>query len=331
MTDVMADAGPQTLSWGRGAYKYPGLFLGSGNRCGHDPQRFAADRLALPEVAGGHRLQIITRLLKKLEGYFSDAASVPLLAYRDDKKNLDGSPRQNRSEDREAQILILKAIIAALDFKSLRVGTYAVNGDFKNLPFEEIARRCGLTRPSKDPAQPLPVPSSRFWRGVGRLKRAGVLDIYEQYEETPDGKRGRPAIKTVSEKFLRVLGSLTKNAMKTVRNKVSRKVDEFLGRAVQGGVQSRQEAEQLSGEIRSQRVHKQLSPKAVVKNQFPKEVVRDNSADSLQADYTAYTQYVYAQIAAELGRPLRGAGGIRLFTQHGGLSPEEWGRRRLNR
>lgn len=335
MSDMMAADGHQSLSWGLVPYKYPGLYLGSGNRCGHDPQNFAADRLALPDVAGGHRLQIISKLLKRAEAYFTDPASVPLLAYLPGcKKNRDGSPRQNRSEGREAQALILSAIIAATDFKSLRVGSYTVRGEFCNVSFDELARQVSLTRIKKDPQNPQTteqVASSRFWRGVAWLKRAGVIEIYEQFEETPDGKRGRPAIKTVSEKFLRRLGGLTKAAMKTIRNKASQKVAKFLTGAVQSGVQSQEEAEQLDNDIRSERMRKQMSTKPVAKNQFPKEVVRDNSADSLQGDYEAYVQQIYAQIAEELGRPLRGAEGMRLFAKHGGLSADDWGRRRLNR
>lgn len=318
--------------WGRCNYKYPGENLGSGNRCGHDPQRMATDRLALPEVSGGHRLQIITKLLKRAETYFADPATVPLLAYLGGKRNRDGSFRQNRSEGREAEALILSAIIAALDLKSLRVGAYTKRGEFKNLSFDELAQRVSLTREKKDPESPdviEHVASSRFWRGVARLKRAGAIEVYEQYEETSEGKRGRPAIKTVSAKFLRLLGGLTQAAFKTARNKASARVAQYLAGAVQSGVQSQEEAEQLAAEIRSERTKKELFPKPAMKNQFPKEVVRDNSADSLQGDYNDYVRQIYAQIADELGRPLRGTEGMKLFAKHGGLSADDWGRRRL--
>jgi len=334
MSAMMAEDSPQTLVWGRSTYPHPGLHLGSGNRCGHDPQRLAVERLALPEVNGGHRLQIITKLLKRAEEYFADPASVPLLAYLSGKKNRDGSPRQNRSECRETESLIMSGIIAALDFKSLRVGTYTTRGEFRNVSFDEIAQRVGLTRVKKDPENPANaelVASSRFWRGVTNLKRAGVIEVYEQYEETPEGRRGRPAIKTVSEKFLRRLGGLTKAAMKAARNKASQKVANYLMGAMKSGVQSQEEAKELDDDLRSARMNKVFFPEPSRKNQFPKEVQRDNSADSRPDDYKAYVQQVFAQIAVALGRPLRGAEGMRLFAQHGGLSSDEWGRRRLNR
>ena len=332
MSAMMAEDSPQALVWGRSTYPHPGLHLGSGNRCGHDPQRLAADRLALPEVSGGYRLQIITKLLKRAETYFADPASVPLLAYLAGKTNRDGSPRQNRSEGREAQALVLSAIIAATDFKSLRVGTYTARGEFCNVQFDEIARRCGLTRIQKDPQDPSKtelVASSRFWRAVAWLKRAGVIEVYEQYEETTEGKRGRPAIKTVSEKFLRVLGSLTKAAMKSIRTKASHKVAKYLNGAVQSGVQSLDEVEQLEAEVRSARTHKELFPRPALKNQFPKEVVRDNGSDSLKADYQVFVDQVYAAMAEALGRQPRGMEGTKLFAQHGGLKFDDWARRRL--
>lgn len=333
MTATGQDDAPAVM-WGRRQYRYAGKHLGTGNRCGHDPQRLATERLVLPEVRGGHRLQIINKLIKSAERYFADPASVPLLAYLSGKKNRDGTPRQNRSECRETESLIMAGIIAALDFKSLRVGTYTQRGEFRNVSFDEIARRVGLTRIKKDPENPDKaelVASSRFWRGVANLKRAGAIEVYEQYEETPEGRRGRPAIKTVSEKFLRRLGGLTKAAMKSARNKASQKVANYLLGAMKSGVQSQEEANKLDDELRSARMNKVFFPAPARKNQFPKEVVRDNSADSMPDDYKAYVQQVYAQIAETIGRPLRGPEGMRLFAKHGGLSPDEWGRRRLNR
>lgn len=333
MSAMMAEDSPQTLVWGRSTYPHPGLHLGSGNRCGHDPQRLASDRLALPEVNGGHRLQVITKLLKRVEAYFADPASIKLLAYLGGKTNRDGTPRQNRSEGREAETLILSAIYAATDFKSLRVGTYTARGEFRNVQFDEIARRCGLTREQKDPQDPSNielVASSRFWRGVARLKRAGAIEVYEQYEETTDGKRGRPAIKTVSEKFLRALGGFTKTAMKNIRNKASQKVAKFLNGAAHSGVQSKAEAEQLEAELRSASVKKSLFPAPAMKNQFPKEVVRDNGSDSLKADYQVFVDQVYADMAQALGRKPKGMEGTKLFAQHGGLKFDDWARRRLN-
>lgn len=328
MTEALAVDGPAPLTWGRTLYPYPGEYLGTGNRCGHDPARLATDRLSLPEVKNGHRVRVIDRLIKRAQEYFADPASVPLLTYLDKKKNRDGSYRQNRSEGREAQSLVMSAIFAAIDLKSLRVGNYTPRGDFYNLSFFEIASRCSMLVPSKDPENPLMI-CSRFWRAVKWLKRARVIEVYEQYEETPDGKRGRPAIKTVSEKFIRALGGFTKAALKNARDKSSRKVAKYRAGATLAGVQGVEEAQKLADEIRSEQTHKALFPKPAAKNQFPKQVERDNSADSVVGDYTAYVTAMYAEIAEKIGRPLRGLEGSRLFTQHGGLTEQQWLRRRM--
>lgn len=329
MTEALALDGPPPLTWGRTLYPYPGEYLGTGNRCGHDPARLATDRLSLPEVKNGHRVRVIDRLIKRAQEYFADPASVPLLTYLDKKKNRDGSYRQNRSEGREAQSLVMSAIFAAIDLKSLRVGNYTQRGDFYNLSFFEIASRCSMLVPSKDPENPLMI-CSRFWRAVKWLKRAKVIEVYEQYEETPDGKRGRPAIKTVSEKFIRALGGFTKAALKNARDKSSRKVAKYRAGATLAGVQGVEEAQKLADEIRSEQTHKALFPKPAAKNQFPKQVERDNSADSLVGDYTAYVTAMYAEIARKIGRPLRGVEGAKLFAAHGGLSEQQWLRRRMN-
>lgn len=320
------------LRWGKRTYRYHGKHLGTGNRCGHNPQQFATERLALPEVNGGHRIQVLTRLMKKAQAYFDDPASVPLLAYLSGKRNRDGSPRQNRSEGREAQGLIMVAMFAAMDLKSLRVGSYNERGEFIDMPFSELANRCGLARLAKDPQDPSKVelvPCSRFWRGVEWLKRAGVMEVFEKYEETPDGKRGRPAIKHVSEKFLRVLGGLTKAAMKKARDKSSHKVAKYLAGATHAGVQGIEEREALSDDIRSARVKRELFPKPAIKNQMPREVVRDNSADSLQGDYSDYVKAYCAKIVAELGVTMREVS--MRFAKYGGLTADAWARQRLNR
>lgn len=315
--------------WGRCNYKYPGTHLGSGNRCGHDPQQLATDLLALPEVKGGYRPALIEKLKKCAENYFADPASVPLLAYLSGRKNRDGSPRQNRSEGREAQSLILNASLDAMDLRSLRVGTYTTTGDFNNLSFHELAHRCGLVREFKneETGEVTTRPCSRFWRGVAWLKRAGAFAVFEQYEETPEGPRGRPAIKHFNAKFLRVLGRITKSAMEAARKKAYAKVNKFLAGATHAGIQTDAERDQLESEIRSERVHKELFPKPAIKNQMPPGVVRDNSADSLVADYTAYVQAKAQEIAAQ--HNISVAKASMMFTQYGGLGRDDWARQRL--
>lgn len=314
--------------WGRREYQYAGENLGSGNRCGHDPQRLAADRLALPEVNGGHRLKTIDHLIEKAQTYFRDPASVPSLAYLSGKSNRDGSPRQNRSEGREAQALILSAILCVMDYSSLRVGQPKRNGQFRNFTFDEIAAMCGLVDQGDDGKQ-TPVACSRFRRGVEWLKNAGAIEVFEQYEETAEGKRGRPAIKTVSEKFLMVLGRLSKLHMKRFRDKATKSMRDWRNGAVQAGIQQQSEYDDLNGELRSARANKVAFPKVAVKNLTPRTVTPDNGADALQADWAAYSELMQAKIIdAHGGVQPRGKAYMDAYKRAGGLDQREWMSRR---
>lgn len=322
MIEAVAIDGPPPRKWGRHLYKHPGVFLGTGNRCGHNPDELAADRLALPPVHGGFRVKALEELIERLRSYFFDPAAFPLLSYLTKKKNRDGSYRQNRSEGREAQFLVGAAIFAALDLKSLRVGTYTVRGEFKHLSFDELARRSGLTMPSKKAGEP-PVASSRFWRAVAWLKRAGLIKVYEQYEETTDGMRGRPAIKTIDAKFIRQLGRFTQAAFKRMRDKSSQAVGRWLAEAELAGVQSKDEADDLAQQIRSKRTRDELFPKPAIKNQVPADVARDDSAEAMKAAYQQHVAVIYARMA-EAGKRVGGKDGMRLFREFGGMTESEW-------
>ena len=329
MSAMMAEDGPQPLCWGRKEYKHPGLYLGSGNRCGHDPQRLASDRLALKPVKNDQRLKMITHLVEKAQTYFADPASVPLLAYLKKKKNKDGSYRQNRSEGREAQALILSAILSVTDLASLRVGRPLRNGSFRNYTFDEIAAMCGLVEPSEDATQP-PVACSRFRRGVDWLKKAGAIKVFEQYEETAEGKRGRPAIKTVSAKFIMTLGKVSKLALDRVRKKASDKLAQWRNEAIEGGIQTQDEYDQVSAALLSERTKASLFPGKPRKNQAPKTVAPDNGLDQLGNDWEAYQAMMKEKIrernGGELPQGFRAYGTA--YVAAGGLNEREWRLRR---
>lgn len=329
MSAMMADAGPQPLSWGLKEYKHPGLYLGSGNRCGHDPQRLASDRLALKPVKNDQRLKLIDHLIDKAKTYFADPASVPLLTYLKKKKNKDGSYRQNRSEGREAQALILAAIYSVTDLASLRVGRPLRNGSFRNYTFDEIAAMCGLVESSDDPTLP-PVACSRFRRGVAWLKKAGAIKVFEQYDETADGKRGRPAIKTVSAQFIMHLGKVSKLALDRVRKKASTKLGEWRNKAIEGGLQTQDEYDQVSAALLSERTKASLFPGKPRKNQAPKTVAPDNGLDQLGNDWEAYQAMMKEKVCALNGGTV--PQGFRAYgtayMAAGGLNEREWRIRR---
>lgn len=326
-TAIGPDDSP-VFMWGRREYQYAGKYLGTGNRCGHDPQRLAADRLALPPVAGGHRLKVIDSLIEKAHAYFADPASMPLLAYLGGKTNRDGTPRQNRSEGREAHSLILSAILCQTDLASLRVGRPLLGGGFRNASFDEIARTCGLTEPSEDPNLP-PVASSRFRRGVEWLKRAGAIEVFEQYEETPDGKRGRPAIKTVSQNFLMVLGRISKLAMKRYRDKAYKRAQQWRNSAVQSGVQVDDEYNEATWQIESARVQKEMFPKPKIKNQMPRTVRAVTGQQALSDEWASYQDMIKAQIMQQHDGVLpRSKAYTDAYRKAGGLQYSDWLSRR---
>ena len=133
----------------------------------------------------------IQTLIDKVRDYYAKPSLLPTLANLSGKINkLSGKPRQNRSEAREAESLVMQAILSRTDFASLRVGTPLPNGRFIHRTRVEIATIAGMI----DKATGLP--AQRFWRAIRRLKLAGAIDIHQQYETQEDGAiRARPGIK----------------------------------------------------------------------------------------------------------------------------------------
>lgn len=220
----MISAESPHIMWGRTRYPYPGEFLGSGNRCGHDPQK---PRFNLFQTTLKHERkypQQVQKLIDAIDRYYWAPTMIPTLAYLSNTVNQDGTYRQNRSEAREAQVLLLKSILAMTDFASLRVGTPLANGEFISRGVDEIARHAGLMKSGADR-----VPSL-VWRHLNALKRAGGITMHLQYVEDPsemerglDGvlrpkRRARPAIKTISKAFLLSLGVISAKSLQKFRN-----------------------------------------------------------------------------------------------------------------
>jgi hypothetical protein len=288
----------------------------------------ANERLNLPAVANDQPLKIVTTLCEKIEEYFYDPGSVPLLAYQSDKKNLDGSPRQNRSEGREAQSLVGKTIVSVLDYSSLLVAKPKKGGGHRHYTLDELARMCGLTEPGAN-AGDLPVACSRFHRAVEVYKQAGAIKIFEQYEDTADGPRGRPAIKSVSEKFLMSMGRISKLAMQRVRDKASKALRNWRNGAIQSGVQTDEEYEEVTSQVQSSRVNNALFPKAAIKNQRPKDVEGGHAV--VEGDWLAYQGMIEAKVREQNdGTTPRGIRAYQeAYAKAGGLSRDEWLTRRM--
>lgn len=203
--------------WGRSHYQHPGKWLGTGNRCGHRPASPAWHQFNEPETRKPLP-HFIQTLIDKVRDYYAKPSLLPTLANLSGKINkLSGKPRQNRSEAREAESLVMQAIISRTDFASLRVGTPLPDGRFIHRTMVEIATIAGMI----DKATGLP--TQRFWRAIRRLKVAGAIDIHQQYETQEDGAiRARPGIKTVNMHFLVALGRISYEKLKAFRTHCSK-------------------------------------------------------------------------------------------------------------
>lgn len=338
MSAMMAEDGPQPLCWGLKTYKYPGLFLGTGNRCGHDPLTLAVDRLNLHTPSGGNWPKLIQVSIDRIQAYFDNARALEPLAYLSDKRNKDGQPRQNRSEARESHALVLSVIFTYLDLKSLRVGYYTNTGAFVSISFLDIARRCDMTCQVKarDDAgeviagQYKEVPTSRFWRAVRDLKKAGAISVFEQYEEKDAGKRALTAIKTFSEKFLRLIAGWTAKRVEKARKRAHQRVGSFLLSAIDAGVENVNQRKHLVKEIQSANVKRELFGAAPAKNRQPSTGgTRESVEAALQQEYAEHEAKVLASITAALGRPPRTLEQLKMQAQHGWISHDDFMRRRL--
>ncbi|MEQ0866929.1 hypothetical protein [Pseudomonas aeruginosa] len=307
-----------------------GAFTGSGNRCGHDPQRLAEERLSLPMPQSGFFLKIQRLLIEAAKHYYYTPKALLLLSNLSRKVNKDGTPRQNRSEGREGHSLLLAAILSMTDFASLRVGRPLADGSFRHASCDELARLCGLTRPSRDPARPEPVASGRFFRTLKQLKKAGAVTLYEQYEELEDGrKRARTAIKTVSENFLIVLGRLSFAEFRKFREECSAKLRKFRNKWRKANPQiddvKRAERELLKEQQSRKLGWLNIPAKLKRKNQAPRQV---EPLQQLQNDYAQHCLDVEAQIADRYpGVSIGLRDRLRLFSELGGMSWDAWLRR----
>lgn len=327
MTDCLPEIGQVAPMWGRRPYAYPGANLGTGNRCGHNPEQFAVARLALPKVKGGHLPSVLKKAIKRSADFFADPDVVSRLGYHKNKRNKDGSLRQVRSENREAVVLVLHAILSAIDLASLRVGYYRPDGTFRNYTCDELAARVSMTTIEKhpeDPANPRQVANSRWWRALAWLKDAAGIKVFEQYEDKDDGsKRARAAIKTMDEKFLMLLARYPVKAMKKARDAAYKRVLAFLGRAPKYNLQTVQERERLNREL-------DHTPTAASRRKNLAPSCRDATSPmplhSTEAMVKAYAEYVekFTQhiIEAEGRHPGPNLG--RLFREYGGLTSQEF-------
>ena len=157
----------------------------AGNRCGHDP---AAPRWFEPPPQHAARPKILLQLQERVRAYFDDPTVLPSL------NAANGSPRQQRSERREACLDLLGALVHYLDLATLRVGIPQADGTVQGLSLAFLAEKAGLGR-------------RRAERACRDLRRAGLIHVYPHTQKTGDDRyRSRPAIRGVPEALFQVFG-----------------------------------------------------------------------------------------------------------------------------
>jgi len=181
----------------------PRDFLG-GNSCGHDPR---SPRLTLTRPAktgkGGIPF-VLSRLMTLLKGYYDNPRQIiPSL----DLAN--GSNRQQRSERREACILMLTVLLKYTDLASLRVGIPTQNG-FLDLTIDFLTKQTGMAL-------------RRAERALADLKAAGLVTIAQARKRLPDGSwKGLVAVKAISRHLFSLFG--LGGMLKRERDKASKRL-----------------------------------------------------------------------------------------------------------
>jgi len=186
-----------------------------GNFCGHAPlsPRFTLARPAKTGTGGiPHVLTLCAERLK--DYYYSPRKIIPSL----DLAN--GSERQQRSERREACVLLLTALLKYTDLTSLRVGIPTQDG-FISLTVDYIAKQTGMTL-------------KRVERALADLKASGLVTLSQPRKRLPDGAwKGLAAVKAISRHLFAIFG--LDRRLKKERAKASKRLARKTGKQAPNG------------------------------------------------------------------------------------------------
>ncbi|APU01179.1 hypothetical protein [Aeromonas phage 32] len=172
----------------------------TGNRCDHDPKN---PRLELDHIPTrrGKLPAVLQKCIDNLQAYYFDRSILKPLAELDasDKKVTAGK-RSNRSEAREAEVLVISSILHCMDLTSLLVGVPNEKYGFIHRSTYDLAKMAGLLDPVTDE------PHRRFTRCLSRIRRSGMMDTTRTTFKSKAGTvRAGIAIKKVSEDFIVML------------------------------------------------------------------------------------------------------------------------------
>ncbi|MCS4309677.1 hypothetical protein M2404_004054 [Rheinheimera pacifica] len=197
----------------------PGPFSGTGNRCGHQPDRPAFLKWTAPKTKREYP-RVVKLVLEKLRDYYYQPKSMPTLCYLNTSKKKYGGYRQNRSEIREAEVLLLSAVYSRLDWASGRVGTPRFNGEFDAVSHKDLAAIMGDKFVRNDGR-----PRTRYYDAWENCARAGAWEVYKRFETNEDGDiRAKNAIKKVNFDFIVALTGISYEAISELRRYASGRI-----------------------------------------------------------------------------------------------------------
>ncbi|MEV1665962.1 hypothetical protein ABZQ91_12415 [Pseudomonas aeruginosa] len=160
-----------------------------GNYCGHSPEHPRLELLKDVVSPGKALPGILTELKERVKRYYGKPAVLPSL--RNATPSLGG--RQQRSERREACLLMLAVIVSYTDLVSLRCGVPTKQG-FMSLTLDYLVEYTGLHM-------------RRAERAMADLKRANLITCSQPRKLNEDGTyRGLASVKAVNKMLFTAFG-----------------------------------------------------------------------------------------------------------------------------
>lgn len=135
------------------------------------------------------RPKILERLAERAFQYYeTPQQTIPSL------NGVNGSPRKQRSERREACLRVLGLLIAYTDLKTLRIGIPRHHGVISGLTIDWVAKRVGLGQ-------------RRVERALSDLIKSGLIDSRQRSHRTAKGSYcGVASIRSLSPHLFTLLG-----------------------------------------------------------------------------------------------------------------------------
>lgn len=172
---------------------------------------------------------LICKVIERLPQYFKSPERIPRLSCANTNlNNAKKNKRQQRSERREACIIVMAAILKYTDLVSLRVGIPTKNG-FSSLSYHSLRKHTHLGE-------------KRFQRAMNDLKAADLITVSQPRELLENGKWiGLSAVKAVSKDIFELFGLLEwlkkerQKATERLKKKAEKWRKEIEGRSTRTG------------------------------------------------------------------------------------------------